>query len=197
MYSMTPKFFLFFFGIRVIKIRKILRWFQICGNNWKKVHPEKVLCQTLLQVNSIEEENLWFFTFVLAVTFLLANFSHFSQQFRNQRKILCCFDTHIQILQRKSFYVILALFETIKPDSQETAQNFEKRVLQKCLRITFYTCKPVNPFQFLKKHQNRCTLPYISYDALLCSYAMYVYFSYLYCSNGIEFEAYFVFSHTR
>jgi hypothetical protein len=49
-------------------------------------------------------------------------------------------------------------FETLKPDSQETAQNFEKRVLQKCLRITFYTYIPVNPFHFLKKHQNRCTL---------------------------------------
>ena len=49
-------------------------------------------------------------------------------------------------------------FQTLKPDSQETAQNFEKRVLQKCLRITFYTYKPVNPFHFLKKHQNRCTL---------------------------------------
>jgi hypothetical protein len=26
------------------------------------------------------------------------NFLHFSQQFRNQSKILSCFDTHIQIL---------------------------------------------------------------------------------------------------
>jgi hypothetical protein len=38
---------------------------------------------------------------------------------------------------------------SLMPDSQETAQNFEKRVLQKCLRITFYTYKPVNPFHFL------------------------------------------------
>ena len=96
-------FFLLFFGIWVFKIRGILRWFQICGNNRKKIHPEKVLCQTLLQVSSIEEENLWFFTLFLAVTFLLANFSHFSQQFRNQHKILRCVDTHIQILWRKSF----------------------------------------------------------------------------------------------
>jgi hypothetical protein len=34
----------------------------------------------------------------LPVTFLLANFLHFSQQIPNQRKILSCFDTHIQIL---------------------------------------------------------------------------------------------------
>ena len=103
MYSMTPKIFLFFFGIWVSKIRRILRWFQICGNNWEKIHPEKAICQTLLQVSSIEEENLWFFTLFLAVTFLLANFSHFSQQFRNQRKILSFLDTHIQVLWRKSF----------------------------------------------------------------------------------------------
>ncbi len=96
----------------------------------------------------------------MAVTFLLANFSHFSQQFQTQHKILRCFDTHIQILKIKSFSVILALFETLKPNSQEMAQ-FEKRVLQKCLRITFYTFKPVNPFHFLKKHQNRCTLLHI------------------------------------
>jgi hypothetical protein len=44
-------------------------------------------------------------------------------------------------------------FETlhVKPDSQETAQNFEKRILQKCLRITFSIYKPVKPFHFLKK----------------------------------------------
>jgi hypothetical protein len=43
-------------------------------------------------------------------------------------------------------------FETLKPKSQESAQHFEKRVLQsvyKCRRITFYTYKPVNPFHFL------------------------------------------------
>ena len=85
MYSMTPKFFCSFL-LWVFKIRRILRWFLICGNNRKKIHPEKVICQTLLQVSSIEEKNLWFFTLVLAVTFLLAIFSRFSQQFWNQHK---------------------------------------------------------------------------------------------------------------
>jgi hypothetical protein len=45
-----------------------------------------------------------------------------------------------------------------KPYSQETAQNFEKLVLQNCLRIAFYTYIPVNLYNFLKKHHNRCTL---------------------------------------
>jgi hypothetical protein len=38
------------------------------------------------------------------------------------------------------------------------AKNFEKRILQKCLRINFYTYIPMNPYKFLKKHYNRCTL---------------------------------------
>ncbi len=66
----------------------------------KKVYLEKVICQKLVQVSSIEEYNLRFCTLLLpvAVTFLLANFLHFSQQIPNQRKIVSCFDTHIQIL---------------------------------------------------------------------------------------------------
>jgi hypothetical protein len=69
------------------------------------MHTEKVICQKLLQISSIkiihkiiEQENPQFCTLFLPVTFLLVNFLQFSQQFRNQRKILHCFDTHIQIL---------------------------------------------------------------------------------------------------
>ena len=98
-----PKFLYFFFNIWVSKKRRILRRFQIRGNNLKKVYLEKVICQKLLQVSSREEYKLQFCTLLLPVTFLLANFLHFSQQFRNQRKILSFLDTHIQILWRKSF----------------------------------------------------------------------------------------------
>jgi hypothetical protein len=72
--------------------------FQIRGNNLKKVYLKKVICQKLVQVSSIEEDKLQFCTLLLTVTFLLANFLHFSQQILNQCKILSCFDTHIQIL---------------------------------------------------------------------------------------------------
>ena len=48
----------------------------------------------------------------------------------------------------------------LKPYSQETAQNFEKHVLQKCLRIAFYTYTPVNLYNIHKIHHNRCTLLY-------------------------------------
>ncbi len=64
----------------------------------KKVYIEKVMRQKLVQISSIEEDKLQFCALLLPETFLLANFLHFSQQFRNQRKILSCFDTHIQIL---------------------------------------------------------------------------------------------------
>ena len=77
--------------------------FQIRGNNLKKVYLKKVICQKLVQVSSIEEDKLQFCTLILPVTFLLANVLHFSQQIPNQRKILSCFDAHIQILRRKSF----------------------------------------------------------------------------------------------
>jgi hypothetical protein len=72
------------------------------GNNLKKVNPEKVIFQKLLQVSSIEEDKLQFCTLLLPITFLIANFLSFSQRFRNQRKILSWFDTHIKILLRKS-----------------------------------------------------------------------------------------------
>ncbi len=68
----------------------------------KKVFIDKVISQKPLQVY-IEEDKLQFCTLLLPVTFLLANFLHFSQQFQNQRKILSCFDTSIQILRRKVF----------------------------------------------------------------------------------------------
>jgi hypothetical protein len=92
-----------FFNIWVSKKRRILRWFQIRGNNFKKVYLEKVICQKLLQVSSRKEYKLQFCTLLLPVTFLLANFLHFSQKFRNQHKILSFLDTHIQVLWRKSF----------------------------------------------------------------------------------------------
>jgi hypothetical protein len=86
------------------------------------VHPEKVSHQKRLQVStgSIEEDKLklctlfWHITFLsaekhsnfghfFAYNFLLADFSHFSQQLQNQHKIMHCVNTHFQILRRKSF----------------------------------------------------------------------------------------------
>ncbi len=154
-YSMTPKIFYFFFNIWVSTKRKIVRWFQIRGNNLKKVYLEKVISQKLLHVSSREEYKLEFCTLLLPVTFLLANFLHFSQQFWNQCKIPI-----FKFCEEKVFRSYKHFFETLKPCSQETAQNFEKRVLQKCLGIAFFTYILVNLHHFLKKHHNHCTLAY-------------------------------------
>ncbi len=86
MYSMTLKFFYLFFNICVSKKRRILRWFQIRGNNLKKVYLEKCICQKLLQVSSREEYKLQFWTLLLSVTFLLANFLHFLKSFKISAK---------------------------------------------------------------------------------------------------------------
>ena len=85
-------------------------------------------------------------------------------------KIFCIFLNRFQIsikfrvvlipIFKFCFLVILAFFETLKPYLQETAQNFEKLDLQKCLRMAFHTYIPVNLYNFLKKHHNRCTLLY-------------------------------------
>ncbi len=69
-----PQSYYFFFNIWVSKKRRILRWFQIRGNNLKKVYLEKVICQKLVQVSGIEGDKLQFCTLLLPVTFLLANF---------------------------------------------------------------------------------------------------------------------------
>ncbi len=105
--KIPPKIFL---KKRVSKMLRISRWFQIRGNNWKKMHPEKVICQKPLQVHGIEEDKLQFFILFLRITSLLATISHFSQQFRYQRKILRCFDTHNQILRKKQFLGHISTF---------------------------------------------------------------------------------------
>ncbi len=92
MYSMTPKF-------------------HIYGNNWEKVYTKKVFAKHFCKLVWCKRKGQTpiLHTF-LPVTFFKANFFYFSQQFRNRRKILGSFDTHIQILRIKRFLVILALF---------------------------------------------------------------------------------------
>ncbi len=69
------------------------------------MYTKKVFFQKLLQVSSKEEGQTAILHTFLLTTFLLAKISHFSQQFRNQRKILSCFETKIQILRRKNISI--------------------------------------------------------------------------------------------
>ncbi len=59
----------------------------------------------------------------------------------------------LKFCEEKVFRSYYHFFETfLKPNSQETARNFEKRVSQKCLkRITFYPYIPVKPYHFITK----------------------------------------------
>ncbi len=78
--------------------------------------------------------------------FLLASFLHFFQQFRNQRKILSGFDTRpiFKFCDEKVFRSYKHFFEILKPYSQEKAQNIEKHVFKKCLRLAFFA--PIYPW---------------------------------------------------
>jgi hypothetical protein len=83
MYSMTttPNFCIFFF---LHASNKNTQNFTLISNMWKyleKVYLEKVICQILLQVSSIEEDKLQFCTLLLPITFLLELFSYFLNSF--------------------------------------------------------------------------------------------------------------------
>jgi hypothetical protein len=109
-----------------------------------------------VQVRSTEEEQVLILHTCSAFNFLLANFSHFSQCFWNQHKILECFGTHIQILRRKSFKVILG-WNVKAQCARKWLKILKNLVYKSVLEMFFYTYIPVIPYYFLKKH-NRCTL---------------------------------------
>jgi hypothetical protein len=58
MYSITPKIFCSFVAYEYSKFAEFYADFKCVEIIGKKIHPEKIICQTLLQVSSIVEENL-------------------------------------------------------------------------------------------------------------------------------------------
>jgi predicted nucleic acid-binding protein len=75
---MTPQiFFSSFFAYEYQKYAE----FYADYKSMEIISPEKVVCQILLHDSSIEEVRFPFCTLFLLITFLVANFSHFSQQF--------------------------------------------------------------------------------------------------------------------
>jgi hypothetical protein len=57
-----------------------------------------------------------------------------------------------------SIYLCFLWTILLQPNSQEKAKIFTKASLQYILHLQYI---PVNPYPFLKKHHNLCTLPYI------------------------------------
>jgi hypothetical protein len=97
---MTPKF-LVFLAYEYSKYAKFYADFKSVEITGKKSTQTKFFakhfCKLVLQ--KIRNSNVS--PFYLAS--LLANFSHFSQQIRNQHKIIRCFDTYFQIFQKQGF----------------------------------------------------------------------------------------------
>jgi hypothetical protein len=80
-------------------------------------YSEKAICPKLLQGSSIEEDKPHLCTLVLLINFQLANFLHF---FRNQCKI-----SILKFCEGHNHF-----FETLKPNSQETAENLKSGVFK-------------------------------------------------------------------
>jgi hypothetical protein len=64
-------------------------------------------------------------------------FSFLTHEYKNYTEKVICPNVSLTKIEGKLYS--FETFKTIKPNSQETAQNFEKHVLHKCLRIAFYT----------------------------------------------------------
>ncbi len=110
------------------------------------MNPEKVF-----SIHTIRQTSIFYA--VLANNFSLANVSHFSQQIRNQRKILHCFDTYIQILWRK-FLGHISTF--LKPQSQIRKKRLKivKNMFYESVSELLYTPTLYNhePLSFSKKN---------------------------------------------
>jgi hypothetical protein len=113
------------------------------------VHSEKVICQTPLQVSYIEEDKTQILQTCFAYNFLKLIFRLFLNGFEISLKFWVVMIPIFKFCDEKREGHICTFFETLKPNSQETPQNFEIRVFQKGFRTIFYTYIPVNPYHFL------------------------------------------------
>ncbi len=127
-----------------IKKRRILRWFQIRGNNWIKVHPEKAVYSGRREKTPILHP--FFFNF------FVRKFFAFFQQFRNQRKI-----PYSNFVKKKFLCHISTSLKLKNLTRKKRLKILKESVLQRFFRITFYTHIHVNAYHFLK-HHNRCIL---------------------------------------
>jgi hypothetical protein len=105
----------------------------------------------------VEEDRLKFCILFLPITFLLSNFSHFSQQFRNQCKILGCFEFRFKFCEEKVFRSHKP-FLNFKANFARNGSNFLKMCFKKVSYNKFLHRYTREPHHFLKKHRNHCTL---------------------------------------
>ncbi len=90
-----------------------------------------------MQISSIEEENPKFFTLVLPVTFLLANFLHFSQEISLK---FCIFLIAIfKFYEEKMLGHISTFFKIQSPIRKKRLKILKKVFYKSFLELLFYT----------------------------------------------------------
>ncbi len=138
MYSITPKLFYFFFAYEYENYTKFYGDFNSVEIIGVKCTPKKLFAKIVCNIVVLKRTN--------------SNLSHFFYQlfckqifriFLKVSKIIIKFCVVLipifKFCEEKVFRSYQHFFETLKPNKKEMTQNFENRVLLKCLRITFYT----------------------------------------------------------
>ncbi len=128
MYSMTKKFLILFWHISIQNTQNFNADFKSVEIIRKKSTQKKLFAKYFCKL-VVQEEKLRFFTLFLAINFLLANIYVFLNSFEFSIKLCNVLIPIFKFCKEKVFMSYQHFFETLKPDSQETAQDFEKRIL--------------------------------------------------------------------
>ncbi len=109
-------------GVWIFRVRGVLRWFRIWGNN-RKPNQKKLFAKHPC---------------ISGCNFLVPHTSHITRRFWSQSRIWRCPDIHtFKFCKGKSFYFRTS-FKTLKSYWRGAAQNFGKRGTQNCRRDTLW-----------------------------------------------------------
>ncbi len=154
------KFFSWKISIWVPKKRRILCWFQIRWCRPKQMPLKKASAKKLCE--------FWVFSFLcifrcfLLLTFVRVISESWHQRIWNQHKILCFFDTHIDIFQEKNFLGHNSTFCNLKMQMRKKRYIFKHFVNSKKLFFCQYLSFSV---WFLLKFQKSIKLKPLLYGS--------------------------------
>jgi hypothetical protein len=107
---------------KVVKKRRILRWFRICWKICEKIRHKKVISKTSL-TNMSKSEKVHFSVTFLLITFFCKFFQNFFNGFEISVKFWVFWHL-FQFFQKRIFYrSYLYFFQTLTANVQETAQK--------------------------------------------------------------------------
>ncbi len=95
-----------------------------------------------------------------AFIFLLGNFRIFLNDFEFSVKVWLVLIFIFKFSEKK----VLGHIDIFWNFKAQFARNFDVINFQKCLWIMFYTYLPMEPYHFIWKHHNHCTLVYTHYN---------------------------------